>query len=101
MEHLNEEEKGVIINQLQNENFKDYRRRLIVLAALICVATLCVLTVLTWWHTSLISRGETSIEGRINSSLRLLFLAEGKIYKNPYDFGWQENWELFLGLKSR
>lgn len=101
MDHLSEDERQEIAQQAAERKETEYRRKLIVLAALICVSTLAALGALTWWHAGLIARGETSIEGRINSTLEKKFKAQGKKYQNPYDFGPKENWRLFLGLKDR
>ncbi|XP_016841678.1 palmitoyltransferase ZDHHC16A [Nasonia vitripennis] len=101
LDHLTEEERQDIARQAAERKESEYRRKLIVLAALICVATLAALGALTWWHAGLIARGETSIEGRINSTLEKKFKAQGKKYQNPYNFGRKENWRLFLGLKGR
>lgn len=57
------------------------------------------LAALATWHAVLISRGETSIEGNINKTEILKFQKNGKVYINPYDFGWKKNWKIFLGLE--
>ncbi|XP_011500193.1 PREDICTED: probable palmitoyltransferase ZDHHC16 [Ceratosolen solmsi marchali] len=101
LDHLSKEEREEIVKQAAGRKESEYRRKLIILAALICTATLTTLGALIWWHAGLISRGETSIEGRINSTLEKKFKAQGKMYKNPYDFGLKENWRLFLGLQDR
>ncbi|XP_014235923.1 palmitoyltransferase ZDHHC16A [Trichogramma pretiosum] len=101
MDHLSVEERNAIALQAAAQKENEYRRKLITIAAFVSLATLGSLGPLTWWHARLISRGETSIEGRINETLKKSFQAEGKIYKNPYDFGKRENWMLFLGLKDR
>lgn len=101
MEHLTEHEREEIARQAAENRETEYRRKLIVLAAFIVVATVAALGGLTWWHAGLIARGETSIEGRINATLKKKFKAQGKKYKNPYDFGRKENWSIFLGLKDR
>lgn len=88
-------------NEIENKKENNYKRKLIVLAALICIAALGVLIGLIWWHSTLISKGETSIESRINKSLKESFEKEGKIYRNPYDLGKKENWLQLLGLKTR
>lgn len=50
------------------------------------------------WHSRLISRGETSIEGNINKTETKRYALQNKIYINPYNFGKKKNWILFLGL---
>ncbi len=57
-----------------------------------------VLGGLSYWHGRLIGKGETSIEQHINQSERKRLKKEGKVYKNPYDFGKWHNWCLFLGV---
>lgn len=101
LDHLTQAERREIERQAAERREQEYCHKLIILAALICVSTTAALGGLIWWHAGLISRGETSIEGRINDTLEKKFRAEGKKYVNPYDFGKKENWKLFLGLKNR
>nr|XP_043902592.1 palmitoyltransferase ZDHHC16A isoform X2 [Solea senegalensis] len=56
---------------------------------------------LTIWHTVLISRGETSIERHLNSKERKRMAKEGKIYRNPFDYGRLNNLKIFLGVEKR
>lgn len=100
-EHLNAEEVAQIIKQAEETREKEWRRRVIVFAGLICVGTFAGLGSLTWWHAGLIARGETSIEARINSTESAKYKAMGRTYENPYDFGPRENWRIFLGLRNR
>lgn len=101
MDHLSAEELLEIARQ--NEEIKEHelRRRLILFAALICVATFAALGALTFWHAGLIARGETSIEARINATESKKYKSLGKTYQNPYDFGPRKNWKIFLGLRGR
>ncbi|XP_046835712.1 palmitoyltransferase ZDHHC16A isoform X1 [Vespa crabro] len=101
LDHLSQEEIAEIAKQVAENKEKEWRRRLIVYAALICVATCTTLGALTWWHAGLITRGETSIEARINSTETEKYKAIGKSYQNPYNFGPRENWKLFLGIVDR
>ncbi|XP_076677322.1 palmitoyltransferase ZDHHC16 isoform X1 [Andrena cerasifolii] len=101
LDRLTEEELAEIAKQAADTNAKDWRRRLIVFAALICIATFAALGALTWWHAGLITRGETSIEARINNTESQKYKALGKIYQNPYNFGPRQNWKLFLGTIDR
>lgn len=101
LDHLSKEEIAEIAKQAAENKEKEWRRRLIVFAALICVATFTALGALTWWHAGLITRGETSIEARINSTETEKYKALGKSYQNPYNFGPRENWKLFLGIVDR
>ncbi|GIY95902.1 palmitoyltransferase ZDHHC16A [Caerostris extrusa] len=73
----------------------------VVYAALLCVAVLFVVGGLLSWHARLISKGETSIESHINKKETARYLKEGKIYKNPYNFGAAKNWKIFLRIDYR
>ncbi|XP_006563511.1 palmitoyltransferase ZDHHC16B isoform X2 [Apis mellifera] len=101
LDHLSEEELAEIAKKAADTNIKEWKRRLIVFAALICVATFAALGALTWWHAGLITRGETSIEARINSTETQKYKILGKVYQNPYNFGPRQNWKLFLGIIGR
>uniref|UniRef100_A0AAG5D277 Palmitoyltransferase n=1 Tax=Anopheles atroparvus TaxID=41427 RepID=A0AAG5D277_ANOAO len=79
----------------------DTIRGVILFMALINVATLFALGSLTAWHSTLITRGETSIEAHINKSETKRLAAMDKVYRNPYDFGPRQNWKLFLGLTRK
>lgn len=74
------------------------KRRALWFTAIICCAVVVALGTLTTWHAKLITRGETSVEAHINQSERKRLLLQNKIYINPYDFGPEKNWRLFLGL---
>ncbi|XP_033210094.1 palmitoyltransferase ZDHHC16 isoform X2 [Belonocnema kinseyi] len=100
MDHLTQEERDEIAKQAAERTISEFRRKLIILAALICVATLAALGALTWWHAGLISRGETSIEAHINSTEAQKCKTQGQKYRNPYDLGSRENWRIFLGLNG-
>ncbi|XP_024938502.1 palmitoyltransferase ZDHHC16A isoform X2 [Cephus cinctus] len=101
LDHLSAEELAEIAKQAAETKMKELRRKVIIYAALVCLATFAALGALAWWHACLIARGETSIEARINSTESLKYEAQGRVYRNPYDFGPRENWKLFLGLNGR
>ncbi|XP_026674225.1 palmitoyltransferase ZDHHC16 isoform X2 [Ceratina calcarata] len=101
LDHLSDEELAEIARQAADTNTKEWKRCLIGTAALICVAAFAALGALTWWHAGLITRGETSIEARINSTETEKYKALGKVYQNPYNFGPRQNWRLFLGTIGR
>ena len=101
MENWTQEEHDDIKIKTIERAMSGLRQKLIILAALICVATFAALGALTWWHAGLISRGETSIEAHINNSEKQKFKVLGHKYTNPYDLGPRENWRLFLGLNDR
>lgn len=101
LDHLSMKELAEIARQAAEAEAKEWRRALIFFAGLLCIATFVALSALTWWHAGFISRGETSIEARINSTESQKYKAQGKFYQNPYDFGAKENWRLFLGIKDR
>lgn len=73
--------------------------RMITFMAITCVAVLLSLGTLTVMHAKQIHRGETSVESHINKSETGRLAKLNKKYINPYDFGPQENWRQFLGLK--
>lgn len=75
-----------------------WRRRSIIYMALINAGAFFALGGLVGWHARLISRGETSIEGHINKTMRRRFKEMNRVYRNPYDFGVVENWRMFLGV---
>lgn len=82
-----------------NRSFVDYiYHTCLVYAALLCLGVFLAIGALTMWHARLITRGETSVEAHINKKERERLAKEGKIYKNPYNFGPKRNWILFLGL---
>lgn len=101
LDHLTEEERAEIARQAAENEAKEWRRKLIIFVGLISIAASAAVGALTWWHAGLITRGETSIEARINSTETQKYRAQGKVYQNPYDFGPRENWRLFLGVKNR
>lgn len=101
LENLTKEELAEIARKAAEAEAKEWRRKLIIFAGLISVATFAALGALTWWHAGLITRGETSIEARINSTESQKYKAQGRFYQNPYNFGPRENWRLFLGVKNR
>ncbi|KNC33173.1 hypothetical protein FF38_03639 [Lucilia cuprina] len=74
------------------------KRRALWFMAIICSAVVVALGTLCSWHAKLITRGETSVEAHINQSERKRLLLQNKIYINPYNFGPEKNWRLFLGL---
>ena len=52
------------------------------------------------WHAVLISRGETSIEVHLNKKERKRQEKQNLVFRNPYDFGFRENWRLFFGVNA-
>ncbi|XP_064465552.1 palmitoyltransferase ZDHHC16-like [Ornithodoros turicata] len=73
-------------------------RYCITFTVLVCIGVFFALGALTAWHAQLITRGETSIEAHINKKERERLAKDSIIYRNPYDFGPQQNWKQFLGL---
>lgn len=80
------------------ENIQPWRKRAILYMALINVGVFVALGGLSYWHSRLIGKGETSIEANINRAETQRMAALGKIYYNPYNFGTYKNWRIFLGL---
>ncbi|XP_046623458.1 palmitoyltransferase ZDHHC16B isoform X1 [Neodiprion virginianus] len=101
LEHLSQEELDEIARQAAITQMKDWKRKAIIYAAMISLGTFGALGALAWWHSGLITRGETSIEARINKTESEKYKAKGWVYQNPYDFGPRENWRIFLGLNGR
>lgn len=101
LDHLSAEEIAEIAKRAAEAKAKEWKRKMIIFAALICVSSCLALGALAWWHAGLISRGETSIEAHINNTESQKHKNQGKVYRNPYDFGTRENWRLFLGLSNR
>nr|SVE93633.1 EOG090X06RJ [Scapholeberis mucronata] len=79
---------------------KSWRRAFVVTEAILCSGILAALGALVGWHARLISRGETSIENLTNKDLREANSAQGGVFVNPYDYGSNENWRIFLGLSE-
>lgn len=101
LDHLSPEELDEIARQAAIARIKEWKRRAIIYAAMISVGTFGALGALAWWHSGLITKGETSIEARINKAESEKYRAKGLRYQNPYDFGPRENWRIFLGLNGR
>ncbi|XP_033113400.1 palmitoyltransferase ZDHHC16-like [Anneissia japonica] len=94
----NEPERNAI-NQIVHEKESTFHK-LIVYEFFLTFSVTIALGALTLWHILLISRGETSIERYINNDERSRLKKVGVIYKNPYSFGFVENWRIFLGLSG-
>lgn len=90
---------------------------------IVCAALVAGLGALMFWHARLIARGarpsrtisgtrcndctflsragETSIEHHINAETKRAWCTTGgRAFRNPYDFGWYQNWRLFLGIEE-
>ncbi|XP_067931541.1 palmitoyltransferase ZDHHC16-like [Watersipora subatra] len=65
----------------------------------LCIAVTFALGTLTVWHGMLISKAETSIEKHINVKEKERMSELGATFKNPYSFGFFENWKIFLGIE--
>ncbi|XP_065318245.1 palmitoyltransferase ZDHHC16B-like [Gordionus sp. m RMFG-2023] len=79
-------------------------RNLIAIEFLLPLAVGISLLILLIWHSILISRGETSIEFHLNCDRRFQlkkfnqsFPGQNCRYVNPYDYGFINNWKIFLG----
>ncbi|KAL0902570.1 hypothetical protein ABMA27_000407 [Loxostege sticticalis] len=71
-----------------------WKRKAVIFMAVTCVSVFFALGALVIMHGRNISNGETSVEAHINTTLR----KTQKTFKNPYNFGREKNWKLFLGL---
>lgn len=67
---------------------------------LVCSAVAVAILGLIMWHFRMISRGETNIEMHINKKERRRLHAKGIIFRNPYDFGFAQNWKIFFGIEA-
>ncbi|XP_072177705.1 palmitoyltransferase ZDHHC16-like [Diadema setosum] len=72
----------------------------VVVQFFICLGVVFALGTLTVWHALLVSKGETSIEQHINNSERKRLKEVNIIYRNPYDFGFKQNWRILLGIDA-
>ncbi|KAK3585452.1 hypothetical protein CHS0354_003299 [Potamilus streckersoni] len=65
---------------------------------ILCSGVTFALGLLLFWHTRLIHSGQTSIEVHINQKEINKFKKKNLVYKNPYNYGWNKNWQVFLGF---
>ncbi|KAL3863140.1 hypothetical protein ACJMK2_004909 [Sinanodonta woodiana] len=65
---------------------------------ILCSGVTFALGLLLFWHTRLIHGGQTSIEVHINQKEVSKFKKKNLVYKNPYNYGWNKNWQVFLGF---
>ncbi|XP_014680738.1 PREDICTED: probable palmitoyltransferase ZDHHC16 [Priapulus caudatus] len=70
----------------------------IVFEFLLCCGVCLALAALLAWHYAFIKKGETSIEHHINKADAARLKKEGKVFRNPYQFGTRENVRILLGL---
>lgn len=68
-------------------------------AFVLTVAVIIALGLLISWHAFLITTAQTSIEFYTNMMRKKNAREDGNIWRNPYDFGYQKNWRIFLGLR--
>lgn len=85
-----------VITEAQRITADPYKRKAVVFMTIICLSVFFALGTLTLLHAKNISRGETSIESHINATLRKTHTRHQ--FRNPYNFGREKNWKLFLGL---
>jgi palmitoyltransferase len=64
------------------------------------VSTVLAVSILFAVQAYLISTGQTSVEWHVNRVQRRKAKQEGRPFVNPHDFGFQRNWEHFLGKHS-
>lgn len=79
-------------------DYDSVKHKAITFLFFLCFSVVLALGLLTLWHARLISHGETSIEKNINNKERSRLKKLNVVYKNPYDFGFRENWRQVLGL---
>jgi palmitoyltransferase len=73
----------------------------LVYMAITSVAVIIALGSLTVWQFRLISRAETSVEYYNNKKERDRLSSIGKEFINPYNYGFKNNWKVFLGLSMQ
>ncbi|XP_055963453.1 palmitoyltransferase ZDHHC16-like [Sorex fumeus] len=66
----------------------------------LCSSVALTLGALTVWHAVFISGGETSIKKNINSKERRQLNAKDRVFKNHYNSGCLDNWNIFLGVDT-
>jgi hypothetical protein len=54
---------------------------------------------LTIWQMSLITKGQTCVEEKIDKSL-MNNPVQKQHHRRPYDFGWRQNWRTFFEINS-
>lgn len=75
-----------------------YFHNMVIYEFMVSAAVSVAMIGLIGWHAVLISRGETSIEVHLNKKERKRQEKLQLVFHNPYDFGFRENWRLFLGV---
>ena len=63
-----------------------------------CVAVAFSVGGFCLFHAILVGTGQTTIELTINSDRAKLYKRAGKMYHNPYDLGWINNFRVFFGV---
>jgi hypothetical protein len=53
---------------------------------------------LTVWQMSLITKGQTCVEEKIDKSI--MTKAAQRQYRRPYNFGWKQNWSTFFEINN-
>ncbi|KAK3095184.1 hypothetical protein FSP39_011170 [Pinctada imbricata] len=80
----------------------DYREQryhnAVIYEFVICSAVALALGVLVIWHVKMISTAETNIEIHINRKERERLKKVGLIFRNPYHYGFIQNWRVFFSL---
>ncbi|GFR86669.1 palmitoyltransferase [Elysia marginata] len=73
----------------------------IIFEFVLCAGVSVALGLLFIWHARLVSMGQTSIELHVNNKERARLRKKNKVFKNPYDFGFVKNWQIFFGLNKK
>ena len=55
---------------------------------------------LTVWQSSLITKGQTCVEGKIDKSLVSNTQQKSRHQQRPYDLGWRQNWGTFFEINT-
>uniref|UniRef100_A0A6I8NEH0 Uncharacterized protein n=1 Tax=Ornithorhynchus anatinus TaxID=9258 RepID=A0A6I8NEH0_ORNAN len=107
MKQLHKDRPQATVNQTYHQTppppFSFWERlshKSIIYLWVLCSSVGLALGLLTLWHAALISRGETSIERHINRKERQRLQKKGKVFRNPYNYGFLDNWKVFLGVDA-
>ncbi|XP_038599725.1 palmitoyltransferase ZDHHC16 isoform X4 [Tachyglossus aculeatus] len=107
MKQLHKDRPQATVNQTYQQTppppfsfWERFSHKSIIYLWVLCSSVGLALGLLTLWHAALISRGETSIERHINRKERQRLQKKGKVFRNPYNYGFLDNWKVFLGVDT-
>ena len=59
------------------------------------LVAMCLILFLAVWQMSLITKGQTCVEEKIDKSM-----INNSVIRRPYDLGWRQNWRTFFEINS-